>query len=45
MFKELGALMSLLGNQGKIQEEIGKFQQLVGPDHRRGRRPAAAWSR
>ena len=30
MFKELGSMMSLLGNKGKIQEEIGKFQQQVG---------------
>lgn len=29
MFKELGAMMSLLGNKGKIQEEVGKFQQFV----------------
>ena len=26
MFKELGAMMNLLKNQGKIQEEIQKFQ-------------------
>ena len=26
MFKELGAMMSLLKNQGKIQEEVQKFQ-------------------
>jgi nucleoid-associated protein EbfC len=30
MFKGLGTLMSLLGNQGKIQEEIQKFQASVG---------------
>ena len=30
MFKELGAMMSLLKNQGKIQEEIKKFQSQVG---------------
>jgi DNA-binding YbaB/EbfC family protein len=30
MFKGLGALMNLMGNQGKIQEEIQKFQQSVG---------------
>jgi len=30
MFKGLGNLMSLLGNQGKIQEEIQKFQASVG---------------
>lgn len=30
MFKGLGAMMSLLGNQGKIQEEIQKFQAQVG---------------
>lgn len=30
MFKELGAMMSLLGNKGKIQEEIQKFQSQVG---------------
>jgi hypothetical protein len=29
MFKELGALMSLMQNKGKIQEEVGKFQQFV----------------
>jgi len=29
MFKELGAMMSLMGNKGKIQEEIAKFQQQV----------------
>jgi len=30
MFKELGTMMSLLKNQGKIQEEIQKFNQSVG---------------
>jgi hypothetical protein len=30
MFKELGSMMKLLGNQGKIQEEIAKFQAQVG---------------
>lgn len=30
MFKELGAMMSLMGNRGKLQEEIGKFQAQVG---------------
>jgi DNA-binding YbaB/EbfC family protein len=30
MFKELGAMMHLLGNRGKIQEEIQKFQAQVG---------------
>lgn len=29
MFKGLGAMMSLLGNQGKLQEEMQKFQQSV----------------
>lgn len=29
MFKEFGAVMSLLGNKGKIQEEAQKFQQFV----------------
>jgi nucleoid-associated protein EbfC len=29
MFKELGSMMSLLGNKGKIQEEMQKFQQTV----------------
>lgn len=29
MFKELGGLMSLLQNKGKIQEEIQKFQASV----------------
>jgi len=30
MFKELGTMMSLLKNQGKIQEEIQKFNASVG---------------
>jgi DNA-binding YbaB/EbfC family protein len=30
MFKELGNLMSLMQNRGKIQEEIQKFQASVG---------------
>lgn len=30
MFKELGALMKLMGNQGKIQEEVQKFNASVG---------------
>ena len=30
MFKELGAVMGLLKNQGKIQEEVQKFQASVG---------------
>ena len=30
MFKELGAMMSMLGKRGKIQEEIEKFQAQVG---------------
>jgi DNA-binding YbaB/EbfC family protein len=30
MFKELGAMMGLLKNQGKIQEEVKKFQSQVG---------------
>ena len=38
MFKELGAMMSLLENQGKIQEEMQKFQAQVGDHHRRGDR-------
>lgn len=29
MFKELGAMMNLLGNKGKLQEEMGRFQQQV----------------
>jgi DNA-binding YbaB/EbfC family protein len=30
MFKELGQLMNLLRNQGKLQEEFQKFQQQLG---------------
>ena len=30
MFKELGAVMGLLGNKGKLQEEMAKFQSQVG---------------
>ncbi len=30
MFKELGALTSLLGKQGKIQEEMARMQEAVG---------------
>lgn len=30
MFKEMGTLMNLLKNQGKIQEEVQKFQASVG---------------
>src|SRR6478735_2867180 len=30
MFKELGAMMGLLKNQGKIQEEMQKFQAQIG---------------
>jgi DNA-binding YbaB/EbfC family protein len=30
MFKGIGNLMSLLSNQGKIQEEVQKFQASVG---------------
>jgi len=30
MFKDLGSMMSLLKNQGKIQEEIQKFQAQIG---------------
>jgi DNA-binding YbaB/EbfC family protein len=29
MFKEFGALMNLMGNRGKIQEEVQKFQAQV----------------
>lgn len=29
MFKELGTMMNLLGNRGKLQEEMQKFQQTV----------------
>ena len=30
MFKELGAMMSLMGKKGKIHEEIEKFNAQVG---------------
>ena len=30
MFKGLGSMMSLLGNKGKIQEEMQKFQASLG---------------
>jgi hypothetical protein len=30
VFKGLGSMMSLLGNQGKLQEEMAKFQETVG---------------
>ena len=30
MFKGLGSMLSLLGNQGKIQEELQKFQASIG---------------
>jgi DNA-binding YbaB/EbfC family protein len=30
MFKELGAMFSALRNQGKIQEEMQKFQAQIG---------------
>ena len=30
MFKELGTMMSLIKNQGKIQEEVQKFHASVG---------------
>jgi len=30
MFDKLGAMMNLLGNRGKIQEEIQKFNAQVG---------------
>jgi DNA-binding YbaB/EbfC family protein len=29
MFKELGAMMSLFRNQGKVQEELEKFQSQI----------------
>jgi DNA-binding YbaB/EbfC family protein len=29
MMKELGAVMNLLGNKGKLQEEVARFQQSV----------------
>jgi nucleoid-associated protein EbfC len=30
MFKELGAMMNLMGNKGKIQEEMQNFQATIG---------------
>jgi nucleoid-associated protein EbfC len=30
MFKGIGDMMKLLGNQGKIQEEVQKFQANIG---------------
>jgi DNA-binding YbaB/EbfC family protein len=30
MFQELGAVMNLLKNKAKLQEEMGRFQQVVG---------------
>ena len=30
MFDKLGAMMSLMGNRGKIQDEIQKFQAQIG---------------
>jgi DNA-binding YbaB/EbfC family protein len=30
MFKEIGAMMKLLGNKGQIAEEVQKFQASVG---------------
>jgi DNA-binding YbaB/EbfC family protein len=30
MIKELGAMMNLLKNQGKIQDEVQKFQASIG---------------
>ena len=30
MFKEIGAMMKLLGNKGQIAEEMQKFQATVG---------------
>ncbi len=30
MFKEIGQVMNLLRNQGKIQEELEKFQKQLG---------------
>lgn len=30
MFKELGSLMSLMNNKGKIQAEVAQFQQKIG---------------
>ncbi len=30
MFKELGAMMNMMNNKGKIQEEMAKFQTAIG---------------
>ena len=30
MFKEMSAMMGLLGNKSKIQEEMQKFQEQIG---------------
>jgi nucleoid-associated protein EbfC len=30
MFDKLGAMMNLLGNKGKLQEELQKLQQTIG---------------
>ncbi len=30
MFQGLGSIMSLLGNKGKLQEEMQKFQESIG---------------
>jgi DNA-binding YbaB/EbfC family protein len=30
MFKEISAMMSLMGNKSKIQDEVQKFQQHIG---------------
>jgi hypothetical protein len=30
MFKELGAMMNLLGNKSKLQDEVQKFQATLG---------------
>jgi nucleoid-associated protein EbfC len=30
MFNELGSMMKLLGNRGKLQEEMQKFQESIG---------------
>ena len=29
MFKELGAMMNLLGNKGKMQEAMGQYQEAI----------------
>jgi len=29
MFKELGSMMNLMGNQGKLQDEMQKFQATI----------------